>query len=78
MIVTLGLPPGFQVDAGDFAELLGERKIDRYELTPREVRIYLGAMEPGQEFAFRYHITVLGCLTPRVRTRRPLNSERAR
>ncbi|MBI4614274.1 MAG: hypothetical protein HY720_11735 [Planctomycetes bacterium] len=57
VIVTLGLPPGFVVDAGDFAELLGEKKIDRYELTPREVRIYLGAMEPGQEFAFRYHLS---------------------
>ncbi len=57
VIVALGLAPGFTVDPGDFAEMLGQKTIDRYELTPREVRLYLGAMQPGQEVAFRYHLT---------------------
>jgi hypothetical protein len=54
VIVSLGLPPGFVVDAGSFAELLGAKKIDRYEVTARHVRVYLGTMEPGKEFAFSY------------------------
>jgi hypothetical protein len=44
------------VDAGAFAELLGAKKIDRYELTACEARVYLGTMNPGQEFAFSYSL----------------------
>jgi len=42
VIVTLGIPPGFIVDHGDFAELVGMRRIEKYDLNPRQVTLYRG------------------------------------
>jgi hypothetical protein len=57
VIVTLGLPPGFIADPGDFAEMVGMRKIQRYDLNPRQATLYLGDVKTGQEFEFVYHLT---------------------
>jgi hypothetical protein len=42
VIVDLGIPPGFTVDAGDFAELVGAKRIQKYSVTARQVTLYLG------------------------------------
>lgn len=48
IIADLGVPPGFTVLTGDLESLKDEGKIDRYELTDRQIIIYLRGMEPGR------------------------------
>jgi len=56
VIVTLGIPPGFIVDYGDFAELVGMGRIEKYDLNPRQVTLYIGDVEPGGKLDFVYHL----------------------
>lgn len=58
VILDLGVPPGFSVDPGDFAELVGEGegKIKRYSITSRQITIYLGDVKPGDIFRCKYHL----------------------
>ncbi len=56
VILDLGIPPGFSVDAGDFAELVGDKKIAKYSLTSRQITLYLGEVKPGQVFTCNYHL----------------------
>jgi len=56
VIVTLGIPPGFIVDHGDFAELVSMRRIEKYDLNPRQVTLYIGDVEPGTKLDFVYHL----------------------
>jgi hypothetical protein len=54
VIVDLGIPPGFTVDAGDFAELAGQKKIEKFTVTARQVTLYLGDVKPGDVKQFKY------------------------
>jgi hypothetical protein len=54
VIVDLGIPPGFTVDAGDFAELVGAKKIQKFTLTSRQATLYLGDVKPGEVQKFAY------------------------
>jgi hypothetical protein len=54
VIVDLGIPPGFTVDAGDFAELVGQKKIEKYSVTSRQVTLYLGDVKPGDVKTYEY------------------------
>jgi hypothetical protein len=54
VIVDLGIPPGFTVDAGDFAELVGQKKIQKYSITSRQVTLYLGDVKPGDVKTYEY------------------------
>jgi hypothetical protein len=54
VIVDLGLPPGFTVDPGDFAELVGAKKIQKFSVTARQVTLYLGDVKPDQVYSFEY------------------------
>jgi hypothetical protein len=54
VIVDLGIPPGFTVDAGDFAELVGQKKIQKFSVTARQVTLYLGDVKPGDVKTFEY------------------------
>jgi len=56
IIVDLGVPPGFAVDAGDFAELVGSKKIDRFTMTGRQVICYIEEMTPRQQIEFSYSL----------------------
>jgi hypothetical protein len=59
VIVDLGIAPGFTVDAGDFAELVGAGKIEKFSVTSRQVTLYLGDMgevEPGKAYTFEYNL----------------------
>jgi hypothetical protein len=56
VIVTLGIPPGFVVDRGDFAEMVGMKKIKKFDLTARQATLYLGDVKPGQESEFVYQL----------------------
>jgi len=54
VMLDLGIPPGFTVDAGDFAEMVGAKKIKRFSLTARQVILYLGDAKPGDVQSFEY------------------------
>jgi hypothetical protein len=54
VIVDLGIPPGFTVEGGDFAELVAQKKIERFSLTARQVTMYLGDVKPGDVKVFEY------------------------
>jgi hypothetical protein len=54
VIVDLGIAPGFTVDAGDFAEMVGAKKVQKYSVTARQVILYLGDVKPGEVLSFEY------------------------
>jgi alpha-2-macroglobulin-like protein len=54
VIVDLGIPPGFTVDAGDFAELVSAKKIEKFTVTARQVTLYLGDVKKGDVKSFEY------------------------
>jgi hypothetical protein len=54
VIVDLGIPPGFTVEAGDFAEMVAQKKIERFTVTARQVTMYLGDVKPGDVKEFEY------------------------
>ncbi len=54
VMLDLGIAPGFTVDAGDFAEMVGANKIKKFEITARQVILYLGDVRPGDELTFEY------------------------
>ena len=54
VMLDLGIAPGFTVDAGDFAEMVSKNKIKKFEITARQVILYLGDVRPGDELTFEY------------------------
>jgi hypothetical protein len=54
VIVDLGIPPGFSIDPGDFAEMVGAKKVMKYTVTSRTVTLYLGDVKPGDVKTFDY------------------------
>ena len=54
VIVDLGIPPGFTVDAGDFAEMVAAKKVEKATVTSRQVTLYLGDVKPGDVLTFEY------------------------
>jgi uncharacterized protein YfaS (alpha-2-macroglobulin family) len=56
IVIDLGVPPGFTVEAGDLAELVGSKKISKFNLTGRQVIVYIEQLDAGQEVAFDYRV----------------------
>jgi hypothetical protein len=54
VIVDLPVPPGFTVDAGEFAESVGAKRVQKFSVTARQVTLYLGDVGPGSAQAFEY------------------------
>ncbi len=54
VIVDLGIPPGFTVDGGDFAEMVAAKKVQKFSITSRQVTLYLGDVKPGDVLNFEY------------------------
>jgi len=54
VIIDLGVPPGFDVIAEDFENLVKVQKIERFDMTGRQVIVYLKRLEPGKSFGFSY------------------------
>ena len=54
VILDLGIPPGFNVDAGDFAEMVGKKTVQKFSVTARQVILYLGDVKPGDVLNFEY------------------------
>jgi hypothetical protein len=56
VIVDLGIPPGFEVEAGDLAELVGDGVISRFNLTGRQIIVYLEYVDQKQPVEFSYRL----------------------
>jgi hypothetical protein len=59
VIVDLPVPPGFGVDAGDFAEMVGRKKtskVEKFSVTARQVTLYIGDVKPGDTLTFEYSL----------------------
>jgi uncharacterized protein YfaS (alpha-2-macroglobulin family) len=54
VMLDLGIAPGFTVDAGDFAEMVAKKQINKFSVTSRQVIIYLSDMRPGDQKVFEY------------------------
>lgn len=55
-LVDLGVPPGFVVVAEDLSGLVEQGIISRYELTGRQVLVYLENLEGGRAVEFSYRL----------------------
>lgn len=74
-LIDLGLPPGFTVEAEDLSALVNRyddtpedypyAKIERYELTGRQILVYVTNLQAGQPLEFSY----------RLRARFPLSAQ---
>jgi hypothetical protein len=54
VIVGLPVPPGLTADGGEFAELVGARRVQKVSVAARQVTLYLGDVKPGSSQAFEY------------------------
>ncbi|MFQ5575451.1 MAG: hypothetical protein ACE5G8_00530, partial [Anaerolineae bacterium] len=66
-LVDLGLSPGFTVQTEDLARLVEAGVIERYELTGRQLIIYLENLRGGEPVRFEY----------RLRARFPMRAQTA-
>jgi hypothetical protein len=56
VILDLPIPAGFAVATSDLDRLVAERKIDRYQTTPRAVIVYLRSLAPDRSLTLRYSL----------------------
>jgi hypothetical protein len=56
VIVDLPIPPGFTVDAGDFAEMVAAKKVQRFDVTARQVILYIGDVKVDSQRSFEYSL----------------------
>jgi len=56
VIVDLGIPPGFAPVTADLDALVDAGTIDRYELTGRQIILYLTNVQSGQVYTFDYRL----------------------
>jgi hypothetical protein len=54
VMLDLGIAPGFTVDAGDFAEMVGKGQVKKFSLSSRQATLYLGDVKPGDVLHFEY------------------------
>jgi len=65
-LIDLGIPPGFTVQAEDLASLVAvsqdrapesaQATIERYELTGRQILVYIGQLSEGNPLSFSYRL----------------------
>ncbi len=69
IIVDLGIPPGFEVQTPDLDEFVGV-KFEKYNLTGRQVIVYLDKLEFGKPVEFSYRLRAKFPLKAKTRTSR--------
>lgn len=53
-LVTVGLPPGFELQREDFAPYLANGSLSRFELTGKQLILYVSELAPNVTLEFRY------------------------
>jgi len=66
IVVDLGIPPGFAVEAGDLAELVDAKTINKFNLTGRQIIVYLEQLAAGQVVTFDYRLKALFPVTAKA------------
>jgi uncharacterized protein YfaS (alpha-2-macroglobulin family) len=56
LIVELGLPPGLAPVTADLEKLVASGDVQRYELTPRSILLYVTDAGAGEVYKFRYRL----------------------
>jgi hypothetical protein len=56
VILDLPIPGGFTIERGELDELVGSRKIEKYQLTARQAIVYLRGLEPKHQLELRYRL----------------------
>ena len=56
VIVDLGIPPGFEVLSGDLDELVKNKTIEKYSMTPWQIIVYLTKIEKNKTLKFSYQL----------------------
>ncbi len=56
VLVTVGIPPGFSVTTADLDAYKTSGVLSQYELTERQLTLYLTAVGPNATSAFTYHL----------------------
>ena len=55
-LIDLGVPPGFSVETEDLSQLVDEGVISRYELTGRQIIIYVEDLSAEKPLTFSYRL----------------------
>ena len=56
VLVDLPIPPGFDVDSSAFAQLVAAGKIEKFQMTPRSVIVYLRSLAPASQLEIAYSL----------------------
>ena len=56
VIVDLGVPPGFELQAGDLAGYVTKGAISRFNLTGRQIIVYLDYVDQDKPVEFAYRL----------------------
>jgi hypothetical protein len=56
VMVTVGLPPGFEVMTEDFKPYLASRALSKFELTGKQLMLYLSTLSPNGTQSLSYHL----------------------
>ena len=56
VMLDLGMPPGFTADAGDFAEMVGAKKVQKFSLTERQAIAVPGRRGAGPGVPVQVHV----------------------
>jgi uncharacterized protein YfaS (alpha-2-macroglobulin family) len=56
VMLDLLIPAGFEVDSDGFRQLLSAGTIGKYQITPRQVLVYLTAVESNASSKFSYRL----------------------
>ncbi len=54
VIIDLGLPPGFDLDASGFEKMVEKKELQKFSASSKQVTLYFGQMTPGQTVEFSY------------------------
>jgi uncharacterized protein YfaS (alpha-2-macroglobulin family) len=56
VILDLPIPGGFAIEAQELDELVGSKKIAKYQITARKAIVYLRALQPGEQLELNYRL----------------------
>jgi uncharacterized protein YfaS (alpha-2-macroglobulin family) len=56
VILDLPIPAGFEIAADQLAELVGSRKIEKFQIGARKAVVYLRGLEPNKPLVLRYDL----------------------
>jgi hypothetical protein len=56
ILATLGIPPGFNVSSADLDALVAANTLSKYELTGKQVLLYISQLAPSASLPIVYHL----------------------